>query len=202
MTTDANVDQKDALLSGQPSEDKQEPSASLEVLKDQVDKAADKRHSKLDRQIGTLTKRAEDAEARSVQLQREKDETELEAVQGDPKALSVIQRERKIRAEKADIERREAQVKPIEERATEFERKELAQEVATQYGVDASLLTEHTDGSKEKMESLAKVLAQSTPSPKVREDLKPDSAISAGGGTMPESAKDKIKAGWDEIHKT
>ena len=205
----------DALPSGQPSGGDQSPSASLEVLKDQVDKAADKKHSKLDKQIGTLTKseadavrRAEDAEARSAQLQREKDEAELEAAHGDPERLSVIQRERKLRVEKAEVERRtrevteqEARIKPAVEAATDFERKQVAQEIATQYGIEATVLIDHTDGSREKMESLAKVLAQSTPSPKVREDLKPDSAISAGGGAMPESGKDKIRAGWDKIHK-
>ena len=205
----------DALQDGQPSGGDQSPSASLEVLKDQVEKYADKKHSKLDREIATLTKsdaastkRAEDAEARSVQLQREKDEAELESAQGDPERLGVIQRERKLRVEKAEIERRtrevteqEEKIKPAVEAATEFERKLAAQEIATQYGVEASLLIAHTDGSREKMESLAKVLATNQTPPKVREDLKPDSAISAGGGTMPESAKDKIKAGWDKIHK-
>jgi len=206
---------QDALQDGQPSSGDQSPSASLEVLKEQVEKLADAKHSKLDQQINKLTKaeeaarkRAEDAEARLVQVQKEKDEAELEAAQGDPERLGVIQMQRKLREEKAEVERKtrelaeqEAKIKPLIDGATEFERKQTAQEIANQYGVDASVLIEHTDGSREKMESLAKVIAKSLPSPKVREDLKPDSAISSGGVAMPESAKDKIRLGWDKIHK-
>ena len=83
----------------------------------------------------------------------------------------------------------------LEKISAESTKERNAREIASKYEVNIETL-KLTDGSVEAMEALAKQL-----SGKEIKTLKPDSSKTGGGGTMPDSATGKMKAGWDELHK-
>lgn len=156
------------------------PSTENETLtKEQAEKLANERHSKLDKRIAELERetkqqatqttaaeaRARTAEESLLNAQRRADEAERQGIGESPDAISLFEAKLANRQAQAALAKERAALDA--ERATHAEEiqeartyrtTKLADEVASEYGVDSSLLTSLTDGTREKMEKLAKVL--------------------------------------------
>ena len=139
-----------------------------------------------------------------VQWRKEKDEEKLESIRDDPDALKDWTKSKALRDEKAELDRRERELKVSEEKhaealkgVVESTKERNAREIATRLNVDSEPLMKFTDGSTEAMEDLAKSL----PKKGETKTLTPDSGKTIGGETIPGSAKGKMRAGWDELHK-
>ena len=211
---DADETRKDALPDGgQPSTDEQKPSEeALKTLADAIEKAADEKHSKLDQMKGKAEKEATTLKGslatlqeKHEQLLKEKADREVKMAQDDPEKLGLIQAQKKHREMEAEIERLTKRERELSEQVGEgakVKTQTMAEKIGEKYSVDADTLIRLTDGSEEKMTVLAETLAK-VATPKVTEPpLTPDSGLGGGvGPTMPDSAKDKIKAGWGELHK-
>lgn len=214
--TDAAVDDTDeATVVDTPSEEKK-PEPSTETLtKEQAEKLANERHSKLDKRISELERetqqharvaeaaeaRAKAAEARSAEAQARADEAERKSLGDTPDALTLFEAKVAHRREMErlahDKEAFEAEKRSHAEEIAEaksYRTARVADEIAKEYGVDATLLTEMTDGSREKMEKLAKVLPKKEDgTPNLQKPPKPDSGKrSAGAGTKTVEQLDKM----------
>ena len=175
--------------------------------KSQMEKATSDALAAAGRTAKTFEKREEavvKAEEKVARLEQERYEAEKKAAKDDPDMLTAIERNRKASERKAELDERERKLNEMKEevdgkldKATRAEIKERAMEVAVKHNVDAKSLVEFTDGSADKMEELAKML----PKKGETQTLKVDSSKTIGGGAMPESAKGKMLAGWDELHK-
>ena len=170
--------------------------------KEQVDKirsdtlaAAGRERVKVEKALEDANKQLERLdEERKVEeeelerLKQERDEAEASHVDGKPDALSALQQRQKLRAAAAELTKREREIQRREADLNEglktIQRMKLqsdAESLALEYGVSSKTLLELTDGSREKMEALAKVL------PRDRKDLpdstnitKPDSGVTTG----------------------
>ena len=175
--------------------------------KSQMEKATSDALAAAGRTAKTFEKREEavtKAEERMAKLVREKDEAELKAAKDDPDLLSAIGERQRNRERKSELDKREQELGKIKDEVEDIKKEvELttqernAREIATRLNVDAESLIKFTDGSKEKMEELAKSLSKKGDI----QPLKVDSSKTIGGEGMPDSAKGKIRAGWDELHK-
>jgi hypothetical protein len=197
VEVDDNAD--DVTVIDTPSqEDSQSPSEEPEMLtKDQAEKLANEKHSKLDRRISELeksgekatkaldaaVKRAEAAEQRLAQAEKEKMEAERKALGDSPDAIDLFEEKMKLKQAKDALEEEnrkiaeaKAEWEDVLEEARLFKTTKLAEEIASEYEVDASLLVTLTDGSKEKMETLAKSLPKKTAEDKVEIPKPPDSS--------------------------
>lgn len=150
--------------------------------KAEVQKAAEAAKKSLE----STQQKLSELEAELETMRREKDEAELETARQNPEALSVLQTKQSLRNQQAAIERKEREIQrreaEIEESAKaikESGRKARAQEIAREYGVDASTLIDLTDGSNEKMEALAKKLQKPSASGQEPQS-KPDSGVTSG----------------------
>jgi len=206
------MDETKGLQEGVPSGDvssvetPEAPSTSTEMLtKEQAEKLANERHSKLDREISDLKKatakaastiqaaedRAQAAEAEVSKAQKAKDEAEYEAARGNPDTLTLYERNKVIREAEVELKRKQAELKRSQleheeaiKEIADFKITKLATEIASKYkGVEASTLIELTDGTPEKMEKLAQKLSGTKP-PKEPEEKPepPDSGETKGGG--------------------
>ena len=179
-----------------------EPSTSPEVFtKEQVDKLLNERHSKLDSRIAELerlttkstrameqanqrTKEAEEALARSLKEQEEK---ELAEIQDRPDELSLYRAKQRVREEgrkneqtKKELEASKAEHEEALAEVLTFKLNQVAQAIAAKYeGVDAGLLIQLTDKTPEKMELLASQLGKAKA--KTPMTPRPDSGLSSGG---------------------
>ena len=216
MTTDAEKEPTDVLLGGEPSGEKPaEPSAPPEMLtKDQAEKLADQKHSKLDTRIGVLEKqgvacakaleaadqRAKDAEEALERAERAKEEVELEGIKDNSDALSLFTAKR---AHKDAVKALAEATRKLESEKAEHAEEILeakkwrvfsdATEIASKYkGVEASNLVELTDGSKENMEKLAKALSGTKP-PKEPKPKKPETMAQEDWDKL--SPEDQAKQG-------
>lgn len=147
--------------------------------------------------LGRVQKALEVAEARATsvegtlaQLQKEKDEAELEVARGDSESLSIYQAKQSLRRREAELLKRDQdlakQQVEFEDAITEvkaFKATKKASEIATKYGVESSTLIELTDGTPERMEALAKVLPKKgTSEKKPKSAIKPDPGVTVGSG--------------------
>lgn len=209
VTVDDAVDTPVVDLPSQSEEPK--PSAEPEMLtKEQAEKLANERHSKLDKRIaeleklsGSTTKAVEAAEVRAkaaetalAEARRKAEEAEREGYKDQPEALSLFEERVKHRQAVADLERQKAEwetqkatheVEIAEAKAYKITR--MADEIAADTGVDANLLVSMTDAytdaqkRREKMEALAKVLPKKEPGdnrPNLTKPPKPDSLKTSG----------------------
>ncbi len=126
----------------------------------------------------------------------------LDRAGDDPLAKSKVELDHSLktaRAEladtKSDLGKRNEELTDARKVAAESTKERNAREIASKYEVSLELLA-LTDGSVEAMEALAKQISGKEIKP-----LKPDESKTTGVGTIPESAKGKMKAGWDELHK-
>lgn len=136
---------------------------------------------------------------------KDHDDDELARAEGDNEKLSAIkerQARRKVESElaetKSELDGEKAKTAEAEEVGAKHTKERNAREVATRLGVDAKTLLKFTDGSVGAMEDLAKSLPKKG-EPKT---IIPDSGKTTGGGTLPDSAKGKMMAGWDKLHKS
>ena len=162
------------------------------LTKEQVDK----RQSKLDKRIFELekaqekstkaieaaAKRAQVAEDALVEARKKTQEAERAALGDTPEAVRlfdarVAQREAadalEERQRRFDDERAEWEDTIAE--AKQYKTTRLANEIASEYDVDSELLVSLTDGSREKMERLAKSLPKKEADDKTRLRRPPDS---------------------------
>ncbi len=179
--TDAVVDdQADATVIDQPSEELPKPSTEPEMIsRQEAEKLANEKHSKLDKRISELEKatkqstkaleaaqaRAEAAQEALMEANRRVEEAERNALGDSPDALSLFEAKIKLRQAtnefediKAKWEAEKSQYADDIAEAKAYKVQKTADEIATEYGVEASLLVQLTDGSREKMERLAKSL--------------------------------------------
>ncbi len=173
-------DSVDAAVVDLPSTETPKPSTEPEMLtKEQAEKLTNERHSKLDKRISELEKatsqstkareaaeaRAKAAEDRLAETQRQAEEAEREEYKDSPDALSLFdqrvkhrQNEERLKKEREAFEAEKATHAEEMSEAKQYKVTKLADEIASTYGVDSSLLIQLTDGSREKMERLAKSL--------------------------------------------
>lgn len=217
MTTDAAANKKDAVpAGGQHSAETGKPSSQPEVFnKEQVETLIRERHSKLDKQIAELTK-AQKAASETAEVERAKSRTaadrlatyeeerarrELDGIKDNPDALSLWQAKQAYREMVRDLEAKqeafEAKQKASEADIEEMKvvkKFKLASEITSRAeyaGVKAETLVELTDGSSDKMESLAKLLkAGMGQVPTTTTNVgSPDSGKSTGGAGEPSADK-------------
>lgn len=184
------------------SEAKPKPSDEPEMLtKEQAEKLANERHSKLDKRLSELEKsgqtslkRLEIAEARAKAAEESlaaakiaAEESERAKFSDSPESLNLYDERVKNRRmqealdaqKKAFQEEREQHTEELSELKT-WKLEKLAGEIATEYGVDAGLLIKLTDGSRERMELLAKSLPKKEDKPTFQKPPKPDSGKASG----------------------
>ena len=200
---DAEQEPKEVVPKGQPSEESPgKPSTPPETYtREQVDQEIATKHSKLDKRLGELEKagtrstaaleaanrRTAVAEESLAVAQVEKDRAELEAAKGSPDALSLYQAKIAARERKATLDQRESDLTQKESdhadeiaEARSGKKAILATTIARETGADANQLLTLTDGSEEKMRSLAEVLPKLN-APVVSANI-PDSGTGKGGG--------------------
>ena len=179
---DANEKDQDALRTGQPSgSGTQEPSSYTEAQ-------VRERHSALDKKISTLEKShaSKDAELAGLkeqmaQIQREKDEADMERFQDDPEGLKAAQERKAHRETKAELARTRQEIEHLKVaeaehlKASQRDREgEAIKALAAKYGVDAKKLTNLLEGiPEERREGIAEALA-------TKPAFKPDSSIGSG----------------------
>jgi hypothetical protein len=184
----------------QPSGGKAEPSPEM-LTKEQADKLANEKHSKLDKRIAELEKstlraskqveladkRAKDAENALLEAGRRAEEAERKSLGNTPDALSLFEARIALKQAEAKLQQQRdsfAAEKAIHDEeiseAKTYKLQKMAEEIADETGVDASLLTSMTDGSREKMEKLAKVLPKKTAEDKLNLPKPPDSGKTSG----------------------
>ena len=128
---------------------------------------------------------------RMIALQKERDEAERSKYEGNPEGLSLWEEKRKLREERTaflrDKQALEKQRQDLEEElkeAKDLKVHKQAVEIAKDYtGVDPADLVELTDGSRERMEALAKRLGKPKEvkvPPPAKGETKPDSGASKG----------------------
>ncbi len=219
MVTDAETNAVEAIVDDSvdnpvvdmPSQDKSKPSAEPEMLtKEQAEKLANERHSKLDKRLAELekvtsrsTKAAEAAEARAkaaeaalAEARRKAEDSEREALKDSPDGLSLFEKEVKHRESVAAFARQQAEWEAQKatheadiEEAKSYKVVKMADEIAADAGVDAALLVSMTDAytdstkRREKMEALAKVLPKKETGdnkPNLTKPPRPDSGKTSG----------------------
>jgi len=190
-----------------PSKGEQAPSKEPVMLtQEQADKLANERHSKLDKRISEMEKsqakttkaleaalaRAKTAEDELANARRRTEEAELEAVKDSPDGIALWNAKLKLKQEEASqaevrraLEAEKTEWEEAVNEAKQYKVTKLADEVASEYEVDSALLVSMTDGSKEKMEKLAKVLPKKTAEDKVNLRRAPDSGRRAAVLTNP-----------------
>jgi hypothetical protein len=156
----------------------------------------------------TAVKAREDANKAE---QDRRDAADLAEAQKDPDKLAAYQskkaeqdRARNLADGEAQLARDKADHAAAIKASQETDREILIFGIAQAKGVDLVRLKTLADKlkieGKEQLEELAKELATGKPK-KGDPNFEADNALTKGGGSTPERAKDKIKAGWEELHK-
>lgn len=161
---------------GQSSGEVESPSTPPEeekIPKSEVDKMMRERHATLDKRIVSLEATAKQHQTRAeqyeTQLKAQKeaaDRAEYEAIKENPEALAIYRKNKDIERKSNEVSTREQQLAQSKQEheaelkeIAEYKTKRKADEIAKGYAdADPKLLVELTDGSTEKMASLAKVL--------------------------------------------
>ena len=211
MTTDATKGTQEGIVTDATSEETEKvPSSQPEMLtKEQAEKLANERHSKLDKRIAELEKigtkaakaisaaeaRAQAAEEALANAERAKEEAEFEGVRDNPDALSTLKAKKAVKDAQAQLARDRAQLArekaEHEEALSEVAKYKTAQkaaEIASKYkGVEASELIDLTDGTPEKMEKMAIRLSggKTRESKQEEKPFQPDSGDGRGGKGKP-----------------
>jgi len=217
VTVDDEVDETSVDIGvSEPSQEVSEPSQEeVRFTKEQVEEIANQRLSKLqskvDSRIAELDKerkrievnlqaervRLESAERAMRAAEEKAMELERKAYGDSPEGVNLFEERVKVRQERAQLEeekrQRETEKSEHEDaikEAKQYRTQKLADEIAADpnHPVDASLLVTLTDGSREAMERLAKVLPTNTREDKVpnlTKPPKPDSGKSTKFPTNP-----------------
>jgi len=195
VTVDDAVEEAAVELSSEGKKPKDSTEPEL-LTKEQVDKLFNERQSKLDRRIFELEKanerssktveaaasRAKVAEESLALAKKELEDAERRSLGDSPDALTLF--EAKVK-HKQVVDALDEKIRKFEDEKTEWEDAiseakqykliKVADEIASEYEVDSELLVSMTDGSREKMEKLAKVLPKKTSEDKPTFVKPPDS---------------------------
>jgi len=167
---------------GSPSAGEESPSADLSQLADLVNKAANERHSKLDRMLEAEKRRADAAEARLAEHAKKALDAELEKAGGDPDKEAAIRAKHDSATSNAALQRaqeeRDAARAELDARSFEDE----VRKIAKTNDVDAADLAKDVADlgltSPEQVEKYAqKMKRTATP--------KPDSLLGGGAASVP-----------------
>ncbi len=165
-------------------------------------KAMEARESAVKVALGKAEKLQADIKKAEGERTEREYRADLERAGDDPLARSKVELSQQIRGLRGELGDTKSELGKSQEELTdtrkvvaESTKERNAREIASKYEVDSKTLL-LTDGSVEAMEALAKTI-----SGKEIKTLKPDESKTGGGGTMPDSAKGKMRAGWDELHK-
>ena len=177
-------DSANATVILKPSEGEQKPSTEM-LTREQAEKLANERHSKLDARIAELAmmgeratkaleaakNRADAAEKAVRDAQKAAEDAERRALGDDPDALSLFEAKAahreavaRLEGEKEELVNQRAELADDIAEVKQYKVTKLADEIAEAgkdaqgHKVDPALLIQLTDGSKEAMEKLAKVL--------------------------------------------
>ncbi len=241
MVTDAKaIEQKDATsakdsLSGggtpKPSgatDNVSTPDAQLVDLQKAMDVYADKKHSKLDKQVSNLTKenatykqQLDDLTTKFNDLNKSvfeaKKSAELDAARlsGDPEKVKAVEGKYQTfsdtetaRTELSNINAEIESKRDLLERFNEAGKVAEAKRLETETGVSAELILKlfNQNGltDPEQMESIAETLKGQVKGAEAPPVVlpNPDRLTPTVVTTTPDSARGKIKAGWEELHKT
>ena len=210
---------QDPSQAGDPSEGAKGTSKDPETFtKESENKAVSDALSAVGRDAKSITEKTVKAEKllgnaqkildEAQEKQRRDDEAAQEAARGNPEQLSALQEKQAHRETKSkltkteqELSERDERLKLIDGEKAEVTKESSAREIATRLDVDTNSLVKLaklTDGSKEAIEEIAKSL------PKKGEEKPPLKLVpgaTIGGGEGHDSAKSKIKEGWDKIHK-
>lgn len=178
----------DRLAKAQQSWDKQMAEVQKQLKEyGRVSKASEGKLKNLETELSQERKRADDAERRAL------GETP------EPDALSQYEARLTLRRDREKLEEDRARLEDEkvahEEEIADARREKtlrLAGEIASQYGVESSLLVTLTDGSREKMEALAKALPRKEADdnkPNLQKPPKPDSGRKSGTPGGPKTLK-------------
>ena len=137
-------------------------------------------------------------EAKAEERQKQKDAEELEKAGEEERPL--IQRKQQLRIDQIAFKQKEEeherkvaqhQAEIDEVRATKFE--VAVFNIATKHGADADWLKGLGISDLDKLDTIAKGAS-------TQKLADADNGKTMGGGGIPESAKGKIRSGWDKIH--
>ena len=130
------------------------------------------------------------AESALAEAEREREDAEREALRDSPEGLNLF--DEKVKHRQAVSQFEAEKKRHTDERATweadvaeakTYQVQKMANEIAAEHGVDASTLVSLTDGSRDKMEKLAKVLPRKdeVPGPSLQRPPKPASIKGSAG---------------------
>lgn len=213
MATDGTENAQDVATSEQTTETSKETPQTF--TEEQVEERERKVRSDGLAELGRLKKANEalvntnlKTQERIGRIIQEQEEDELSRAEGNDEKLSAIkerQTRRRVESElvktKSELDGEKAKTAEAQEKEAEHTKERNAREVATRLQVDAKLLAELaklTDGSVEAIEEKARLL----PKKGETKTLTPDSGKTTGGKGEPDTAKGKMRAGWDELHKS
>ena len=123
------------------------------------------------------------------------------------------EKEAELKAAKAERTKVTGEVAETLKEINQWKRDQLVYTVADEYvtatgeKIDMDNFKSAADrlkrNEREELEAMAEIMGYriKVETPEKKETLTPYSGITQGGSNMPESAKDKIRAGWDKIHK-
>jgi len=149
--------------------------------KAELDKALADSGRKRKAEMESLQARVKASEELITQLRKEKDDAEEEKYKGNPSEHEIWKRQKAIREREARLAQTEAELKKQqEELATDIEEVKfnrnlkVAKSIAANYkDIDPEELVSFTDGSKEKMEAMAKKYG------KPKEEKPPEAKVSS-----------------------
>jgi len=210
---DTSPSEKEDTSSGEQGTSEKEPKTfdekQVETIKQ---KAVSDALAKAGRDAKSLEQRegkVKVAEERATETRKREFDARLEAARDNPDELTKLgaeQRAMKAEVKLAEVEQELGEEKErgklLDEKEAKSTKEQNAREIVTRLGVDTKLLIElakPTDGSTEAIEAKAAMLPKKG---EPKDPLRPDSGKTIGGGELPESAKGKMRAGWDELHKS
>jgi chromosome segregation ATPase len=146
-------------------------------------------------------------------LQKRIDDLELQAVGDDPDAKAALRQKKeakreaeslvkKAREQLVEVTKREEQAKADLDAANKAKLEVHISKLSTKYGVNEDWLSGLNVSDPTILEQIAEKAGKRVEDSKTKkEPIKPDSGETLGGVGLPDKAKDKIKAGWAELHK-
>ena len=140
---------------------------------------------------------AKNAELESLQDEKRELQNQInDLAKDDPDRKVLNQRLREVRDREVRLKSEKA---VFDNERTEFKRSQTetwAETIAAEYKVDKTLLLSITDGSRERMEALAKVLPKAESDPVKK--LEPKGKVPVSDSGMTKGATSKLEAGFSE----
>ena len=204
--------QENSLPKGKASEGSEGTTPKPEVYtKAQLDEAIQKDRIQRGRDAKTLEQRVNDIKAREgaiAKWQADRDAAELAEAQKDPDKLAAYQQKQADRQRRTSLDEREAAIAKREAEheaeitaAREAQKEIVIWQIASAKNIDPMRLKTLSEKLSIEGKERLEVLADEIGSGKTDKQISVDSGVTTGGKALPDTAKGKIKAGWEEIHK-